>query len=308
MRIRAIGITSAIVILCGTMLAIASGPGNPPGLTVVGNTLRDSNNIVVLHGVNRAGTEYACSQGWGVFDTTINVTNDDVEVPFMRSWGMNTVTIPLHEHCWLNINGAPADYSGANYINAIAHEVATLEANGIYPVLALFLEGPGTTLATSQQSMPDNDHAPLFWQSVANTFKTDPKVIFRLIEEPRPRGNTDDTAAWTCWNKGDVQYDTSNTLVPISSNVNCSEGFAAVGMQSLVNIIRGTGARNIIALSGTSYSNSMTHFLDAGIRITDTLNPPQLMAATDTYPFNPGCSDVTCWNAKYAPVIAVMPF
>jgi Cellulase (glycosyl hydrolase family 5) len=202
MRIRAIGITSAIVILCGTMLAIASGPGNPPGLTVVGNTLRDSNNIVVLHGVNRAGTEYACSQGWGVFDTTINVTNDDVEVPFMRSWGMNTVTIPLHEHCWLNINGAPADYSGANYINAIAHEVATLEANGIYPVLALFLEGPGTTLATSQQSMPDNDHAPLFWQSVANTFKTDPKVIFRLIEEPRPRGNTDDTAAWTCWNKG----------------------------------------------------------------------------------------------------------
>ena len=39
MRIRAIGITSAIVILCGTMLAIASGPGNRPGLTVVGNTL-----------------------------------------------------------------------------------------------------------------------------------------------------------------------------------------------------------------------------------------------------------------------------
>ena len=149
MRIRAIGITSAIVILCGTMLAIASGPGNP-GLTVVGNTLRDSNNIVVLHGVNRAGSSYACTgttgtNGYGVFDTTINTMNDDVEVPFFKSWKMNTVTLDLNEDCWLGINGIPPAYSGANYINAIKHEVATLEANGIYPVLSVFLEGPGSS-------------------------------------------------------------------------------------------------------------------------------------------------------------------
>src|ERR1700731_2287295 len=124
MRILAIGITSAIVILCGTMLAIASGPG----LTVVGNTLRDSNNnIVVLHGVDRAGTDYACIQGWGIFDSTINVMNDDAEVPLIKSWGANSVTIGLNEDCWLAINGSPAAYSGTNYINAIKHEVATLE-------------------------------------------------------------------------------------------------------------------------------------------------------------------------------------
>jgi endoglucanase len=289
-----------------------NGPPPPPpgsGLSVSGNTLRDSNNnIVVLRGVNRAGTDYACIQGWGIFDTTINVLNDDVEIPLMRSWGANTVTVGLNEDCWLNINMGTSPYGGATYINAIKHYVATIEANNMFPVLALFMIAPGTTQAQNQNSMPDNDHAPAFWQSVANTFKGDPKVIFRVQEEPRPRGNTDDTAAWTCWRQGDRQYDTSNTLVPVSSTVNCSEGFVAVGMQSLVNIIRGTGARNIIALPGTSYSNSMTHFLDAGIRITDTLNPPQLIAAVDNYPFNPGCSDSTCWNAKYAPVIAVMPF
>jgi len=108
----------------------------------------------------------------------------------IRSWGNNAVTLGLNEDCWLGINGVSSAYGGANYINAIRHEVATLEASGIYPVLSLFWEAPGLAQAMGQTAMPDNDHAPAFWQSVANTFKNDPKVIFRLKEEPYPAGNT----------------------------------------------------------------------------------------------------------------------
>jgi hypothetical protein len=76
----------------------------------------------------------------------------------------------------------------------------------------------------------------------------------------------------------------------------------------MINIVRGTGANNVIAVSGTEYSNSMTHFMDAGIRPSDPLNPDQLMASVDTYPFGNTCGNTTCYNTYYAPVIAAMPF
>jgi endoglucanase len=279
-----------------------------PGVHVSGNQLLDgNNNVIVPRGVDRAGTEYACIEGWGIFDTTVNVMNDDAQVPFMKNWGINTVTLGLNEDCWLAINGSPAAYSGATYINAIKHEIATLESYGIYPVLSLYWEAPGTQQARSQIAMPDNDHALKFWQSVANTFKNDPNVIFRLKEEPFPAGNTDGAAAWACWKNGDYQYNTSNTLTPVSHNVNCSEGYPTVGMQSLVNIIRGTGATNVIEIPGVQYGNSLTHFLDSAYRIADTLGSPQLVADVDVYPESNICGTTACYDSNYAPVAAVMP-
>jgi hypothetical protein len=316
MKLRLFLILVGLIALASTVLATCPPPPPPPtaGLSVVGNLLKDANNnTVVLHGVNLVGSESAC-EAFGVFDTSINSMNDDIEITSMNAWtGLNTVTLPMHEQCWLGINGAPPAYSGANYINAIKHIVQTIEANGKYPVIALFVEGPGTALATSQQSMPDNEHAPAFWQSVANTFKGDNKVIFRLIEEPRPRGNATDTAAWQCWRNGDVQYNSAG--VQSGTVVNCAEtsvgantiAFPAVGMQGLVNLIRATGATNIIALSGVGYSSIMNHFLDAGIKVIDTLNPPQLMASVDIYPESSGCPDTTCWNSVMVPIINTMP-
>jgi hypothetical protein len=41
----------------------------PMGLHVAGQQLLDgSNSPVILRGVDRSGTEYACIQGWGFFD------------------------------------------------------------------------------------------------------------------------------------------------------------------------------------------------------------------------------------------------
>jgi endoglucanase len=285
-------------------------PPPPPssGLHVSGNQLLDANgNAIRLHGVDRSGTEYACIQGWGIFDGP-NLTNDDSQVPLIASWKANSVTIGLNEDCWLGINGVPSAYGGQNYINAVVHEVRTLESYGIYPVLALHWSAPGTTPATGQSAMPDNDHTPAFWQSVAKTFTSDPNVIFRLKEEPYPGGNSDSTSAWQCWSSGDVQYGASGSLTPVSRVSHCSEGYPTVGMQSLINIIRGTGARNVIQVPGVQYANSMTHFLDSGIRVTDTLSPPQLMGDVDVYPDFNACGSTTCYQSEYAPVIQQMPF
>jgi hypothetical protein len=249
---------SGTAISASTATVTASGPPPPPpsGLHVSGGHILDgSGKVLQLRGVDRSGTEYACIQGWGIFDGP-NSTNDDSQAPLMKAWRANSALVGLNEDCWLGINGVPAAYGSQNYINAIVHETKTLEANGIYPVIALFWSAPGSSRATGQAAMPDNDHSPAFWQSVASTFKYDPNVILRLKEEPYPAGNTDSVSAWQCWNAGDTQYDASNTLIPVSQVSHCSEGYKTVGMQSLINIIRGAGATNVLQVPGVQYANS----------------------------------------------------
>ncbi|HEX3670530.1 MAG TPA: hypothetical protein VHT92_02375 [Candidatus Cybelea sp.] len=70
------------------------------GIKVSGNHLVDGNNDVVdLHGVNRSGTEYACVQGWGIFDGP----SDSTSIQAMTTWNVNVVRVPLNEDCWLGI-------------------------------------------------------------------------------------------------------------------------------------------------------------------------------------------------------------
>jgi len=55
---------------------------------------------VVLHGVDRSGTEYQCVQGHEIFDGP----SDQASITAMKSWGINAVRVPLNEACW---NGEP---------------------------------------------------------------------------------------------------------------------------------------------------------------------------------------------------------
>jgi len=266
-----------------------------------------------------------------------------------HDWPINSVGIGLNEDCWLGINGMPAAYSGQNYINFIKSEVAAAESYHIYPVLFLFRDDAGSDVPNGyagpgygQAPMPDNSHAPLFWEEVADTFKSDPYVIFRTKEEPWPADNSTSLAAWECWSKGDVQYSPSgDSTLPAgwqshpgaqtpptstSSASHCSEtddadhAYQTVGMQSLVNIIRGTGATNIIQLPGVSFANMLScsstespvtcGFLDTkdGIKVNDTLSPAQLGADVDLYPDSGQyCETVSCYDTTYGPVAAVMP-
>ena len=63
------------------------------GLHVSGNQILDkAGRRVLLQGVNRSGTEYACVQGWGIFDGP----SDARSVAAMRRWHVNVVRIPLN--------------------------------------------------------------------------------------------------------------------------------------------------------------------------------------------------------------------
>jgi endoglucanase len=324
----------------GSGKAAPSSPSPLPtgGLRVVGNHLENGNgHRVVLHGVLRNGPEYACSQGWGMTDGP----SGDAEFAPMVGWKINSVFLGLNEDCWLGINGVKSQFSGQNYIDFVKSEVVSAEKYGIYPVIGLFWGDPGTDVPNGnapggqgQPSMPDNDHAPLFWEEVADTFKNDPKVIFRLQEEPHPDGGRTSMSAWECWKNGDVQYGASSdhspplAPTPTSSARHCSETDSAghtyltVGMQSLINIVRGTGASNVIQVPGLAFANMLAcsnagspvscGFLDSadGIRVSDPLSAsnPQLMADVDLYPDSgQDCDNVRCYQDTFAPVAAVMP-
>jgi endoglucanase len=280
-------------------------------------------------GTFETGPSYACEQngGYGFSDTPIG---DSLYSP-MVSWKINSNAIFLNQDCWLGINGANPTYSGQNYINFVKNQVASMEKYGIIPVLVFGEGAPGSqqpnwgATDTGEAPMPDNDHMPLAVQQLANTFKNDPNVIFRLYEEPWPNNTGTDLTTWKCWSKGDVQYDASGSLTPISQNQNCNETYngtpyKSVGMQSLLNIIRGTGATNIVQVPGVAFANMLAcsatgdpnqcGFLDStdGVRVNDTLNPAQLMADTDNYPdAGQYCGDLTCLNGSYDKVRQVMP-
>ncbi len=323
------GSGSATSAQTATVTAASSGGGLSP-LHVVGNELENaSGQQVVLHGTDVSGSSYACEQegGYGFSDTPSGsslfgpmVSNDGGSLS--KNWTINSVTIGINQDCWLGINGVSSTYSGQNYINWVKAQVTSAESYGIYPVIGFFVGEPGTdtpnwsSTGNGNAPMPDNDHVPLVWEEMANTFKNDPNVIFRLYEEPWPESTGTNLATWQCWSQGDVQYGTSSdntpptAPTPVSSTEHCNPlnkdangtAYSSVGMQSLINIIRGTGASNIIQVPGVAFANMLSctntesptscGFLDSadGVRVTDPLtstNPSlgsQLMADTDNYP------------------------
>jgi hypothetical protein len=244
---------------------------------VVGKQLLDGNdNPVQLHGVNYSGTEYACIQGWGIFDGPSNAAM----VQAIRSWNANVVHIGLNEDCILAINGVSSQYSGSNYMNAIVNFVNLVHQNGMYAEVSLMWAAPGTQQALDHPPILDSDHAPAALKAIANAFKNDPKTFIGLQSEPH-------AITWACWKNG---------------GASCSVGYPALGMQGALDAVRSTGATNVVTASGIDYANNLSQWL--ANKPTDSLG--QLMAEAHVYGGN-SCATTSCFDTNYAPVAAQVP-
>eukprot|EP01091_Cochliopodium_minus_P016245 TRINITY_DN602_c0_g1_i4.p1 TRINITY_DN602_c0_g1~~TRINITY_DN602_c0_g1_i4.p1 ORF type:complete len:919 (+),score=219.64 TRINITY_DN602_c0_g1_i4:61-2817(+) len=255
------------------------------GLKVSGNYLvNNQNQLVILRGTSRSGTEYSCVQTGNIFDGP----HDSSVLSAMAAWGINAVRIPLNEQCWLGINGVNTAASGSNYQNAISGWIDTIYTANMAVFLDLHWTAAGTGNAASQAPMPNTDHSLTFWSQVATMFKNRSYVVFEAFNEPYPdNSNWNSTAAWSCWRDG-------GSCSGISYNV--------AGMQSIVDTIRETGATNVIALGGIAYSNSLAQWLQ--YQPVDPLN--NLVAVWHTYNFN-YCVQQTCWDQTIGVVSQVVP-
>jgi hypothetical protein len=235
----------------------------------------DGTKTVRLFGVNHSGSEYQCIHNSGIFDGPADATSA-MEI---LSWHANTVRVPLNEDCWLNINGAPAQYSGTPYQNNISNYVNTLRQHGLYVIVDLHWNNGGGAPANAQQQMADEDHASAFWTSVASAFKGDLGVVFDLYNEPHD-------VSWACWLNGGCQVN----------------GWNVAGMQQLLNAVRATGAQNVVMAGGLQFAGDLSQWL------ANKPNDPtgNLAASFHSYNFS-NCHDMACWTGQLAPVAAQVP-
>jgi hypothetical protein len=130
--------------------------------------------------------------------------------------------------------------------------VAALDAAGLYPILTLEVMAPGTYVAGSGPGdwidpLPDADHAPAFWSSLATAFKNDPAVVFDLYTEPHD-------ISWECLLDGGctARHQITNTK---------SVGYRTVGMQALVDTVRATGSRQPLMIGGLAFASDLSQWL-----------------------------------------------
>jgi hypothetical protein len=270
--------------------ASATATPSTAALHISGNHFAGANGATLrLLGVNRAGTEFACAEGWGIFDGP----SDAASVAAMAAWHINAVRVPLNEDCWLGINGVKQAYAGGAYRQAVEQYVALLHTSGLAVILDLHWAAPGTTLATRQLPMPDADHAPAFWASVARAFKGDDEVAFDLYNEPFvTTSNAATSDPWSCWLHGCTMD--AGDGVPTS--------WQAAGMQRLVNAVRGAGSTQPLLAGGLAWASDLSGWLRH--RPSDPAH--QIAASFHAYNFA-GCNTSACWDSQLAPVAAKVP-
>lgn len=283
--LRAAGAVMAVI---SCLVPVAMAQAAPVRiLTVQGNHLVNAQGHVTrLLGVDRSGSEYACEQGWGIFDGPSSAGS----VAAMASWHINAVRLPLNEGCWLNLytlandpadqGRSPTPFEGSAYRHAIESYVALLLRANIAVILDLHaLDSPG---GLDVAPMADAAHSVSFWRSVALTFKNDHGVLFDVYNEPHD-------ISWGCWLRGCATSVSGVT-------------YQTAGMQSLVNAVRSSGARQPIMVGGLQWSSDET--LLAKYLPRDPAH--QLVVSFHTYNFS-GCSDLSCWNATIRPLARVLP-
>jgi hypothetical protein len=264
-----------------------------PSLHVVGNGIYDNAVPVLLAGVHHAGSEYQCVHNVGIFDGP----SDAASVQAIKTWGRaNAVRVPLNEDCWLGINGAPAQYSGAAYQNAISNYVTLLLENGLYPILDLHWSAPGSQLATGQVAMPDRDHSLAFWSQVAGMFKGNLGVVFDLFSEPNPANGQETADAWACWRDGTNGSDAGD------AGSCAGVGYSVAGMQALLSMVRSAGANNLVLLGGVVGANALSQW-----SLYKPNDPANNVAASWHVYDDRACSTTSCFDSKVAPIAQMYP-
>jgi endoglucanase len=277
---------------CGGGTASPGAGGAVQGLHVRGDQIVNSSGQAVrLLGFNNSGGEYACEQGWGIFDAPGGAVTDGT-VTAMAAWtGANAVRVPVNEQCWLGLPGVKPAYAGATYRQAIEQYVSFLNAHGFAVILDLARTAPGTERSANQEPMPDS-HSPAFWRSAAAAFRDNTSVAFDLFNEPFPDDDADTDAAWSCWRDGGCMQTSQNGGV----------GYRAVGMQQLIDAVRATGARNVVIAEGIQYAQAVDQWLAREPHDPDR----NLVASVHLYSFNQ-CSSPQCYNGDMKSVATHVP-
>jgi hypothetical protein len=235
-------------------------PSMPSPLKVVGTQLRNSRDEpVLLRGVNTASLEWT-SDGEGHILDTVKTA--------IRDWHVNHIRLPLAQDRWFGKAPEQKD-EGASYRALVRQVVDTCATEGCYVILDLHWSDAGEWgQRIGQHNMPDTNSVT-FWKDVASTYKDHPAVVFDLYNEPHD-------VPWDVWLKG-------GAVTEKDRRAGKEVRYEAVGMQTLLDTVRATGAKNLVIVGGLDWSYDLSGIL-AGRQLADP-DGNGVLYANHAYPF-----------------------
>ncbi|MBV9413161.1 MAG: cellulase family glycosylhydrolase [Acidimicrobiia bacterium] len=214
-QLPAVGYTPQPLYLDWMSLQVAT-----PGYTTAGNKIiAPDGSQFVPRGVVRDGFQY---QPTGPY----YMSDNDFQAMYL--WGSTVVRLPLDQMQWLSTS---CNYD-STYASRLDAAVQSITSRGMVALLTLSRAAAGQACGTGQLVPMADDYSIPFWTQVANRYKNNPLVAFDLFNEPHDISEA-------VWHDGGMVG---------------SPAWHAVGMQQLYNTVRGTGATNVLFISGTNWA------------------------------------------------------
>jgi endoglucanase len=132
-----------------------------------------------------------------------------------------------------------------------------------------------------------------FWEAVAKQYANHPAVLFELFNEPHD-------LSWELWrNGGEVTDKVPPKEGVVSESKEELKRLQTVGMQRLLEAVRGTGARNLVIAGGLDWSYDLSGVLK-GFALTEP-GGNGIAYSTHIYPWKKG------WQEHFLEVAAKYP-
>jgi hypothetical protein len=263
------------------LASLTRAPAADPPVLKVNKThlVNPQGKRVRLHGVNAASLEWS-SDGEGHILETVKVA--------LKDWRANVIRLPLSQDRWFG--KAPEQKDGGKAYRALVKKVVdACSESGCYVILDLHWSDAGEWGKNIGQHMMPDRNSLTFWKDVAAAYKNHPAVLFDLYNEPF-------RVSWDVWLKG-------GKVTERDRRRRRDLSYEAVGMQALLDAVRGTGARNVVIAGGLDWAYDMSGFV-AGKRLADPKGNG-VVYANHTYP-NKG-DTVEIWVKKMEAAAKVVP-
>lgn len=208
--------------------ALQAGAQN--GLYADGNVLRDAvtGEIFRLQGVNVPSMEWT-NEGDPQLPRSVQIA--------LENWNANVIRLPLNQDRWFGRAPGQND-GGARYRQIVDGVVQACADHNAYVLIDLHWSDLGQWGANiGQHRMPDQNSV-VFWSDAATRYANHPAVLFDLYNEPHD-------VSWEIWRDGGT----------VSEN---GRSYAAPGLQELADVVRRTGAGNLLVIAGLDWGYDLS--------------------------------------------------
>ena len=197
-------------------------------------------------------------------------------------WRAKLIRLPIAQDRWAG--RMPDDKSGpdrwdggAAYRAVVDAVIARASAAGAYVLVDLHWSDMGVWgSSVGQHKMPD-DNSALVWREIAARYANNPSVLFDPYNEPHD-------VSWQVWKSGGTVAEDSAT-------------YHSPGMQGLVDVIRSTGAGDVIAVGGLAFAYDLS-----GVAKGYAISGGNIIYSCHIYPAQP--SD---WDSSVGPAGRIAP-